>query len=135
MTRRVGIDTNILLRMVIDDDPAQKEKVKRFISELDEDDLLIVSLPVLLETAWVLESLYGYAKNAVLDFLQAILERREVEVPDYEVVGNAIDICRGSNLDFSDAVIAEMNRLSGCEKTYTFDVKAAREIPGMELLT
>ncbi|MDQ1186886.1 PIN domain-containing protein [Agrobacterium larrymoorei] len=135
MTRRFGLDTNVLLRVAIDDDPGQREKVKTLLQSLGEDDVLIVSLPVILEVAWVLERLYEYPKEQVLDFLQAILERREVEVPDYQVVGNAIDICRGTTADFSDAIISELNRLSGCATTYTFDIKAARKIPGMELLT
>ncbi len=89
----------------------------------------------MMETAWVLEQFYGYSKDAVLDFIQAILERREIEVPDYEVIGNAIDMCRNSGADFSDAVNSEMNRMAGCTVTYTFDQNAARKIPGMELLT
>ncbi|QCI97061.1 PIN domain-containing protein [Agrobacterium larrymoorei] len=135
MKRRFGLDTNVLLRVAIDDDPAQRDRVERLLETFGEHDVMIVSLPVILETAWVLDRFYGYPKNAVLDFIQAILERREVEVPDYEVVGNAIDICRDSGADFSDAVISEMNRLAGCATTYTFDVKAARKILGMELLT
>lgn len=135
MTRRFGLDTNMLLRIAIDDDPAQCHRVERLLETFGEHDVMIVSLPVILETAWVLDRFYGYPKDAVLDFIQAILERREIEVPDYEVVGNAIDICRDSGADFSDAVISEMNRLAGCATTYTFDVEATRKIPGMELLT
>ncbi|NTF08325.1 type II toxin-antitoxin system VapC family toxin [Agrobacterium rubi] len=135
MSGRFGIDTNILLRVAVNDDPDQRDRVVNFIDELGENDTLVVGVVVMMETAWVLERFYGYSKDAVLDFIQAILERREIEVPDYEVVGNAIDICRNSGADFSDAVISEMNRMAGCTVTYTFDQKAARKIPGMELLT
>ncbi|UHS62166.1 type II toxin-antitoxin system VapC family toxin [Agrobacterium vaccinii] len=135
MSGRFGIDTNILLRVAVNDDPAQRDRVVNFIDELGENDTLVVGVVVMMETAWVLERFYGYSKDAVLDFIQAILERREIEVPDYEVVGNAIDICRNSGADFSDAVISEMNRMAGCTVTYTFDQKAARKIPGMEMLT
>ncbi|WP_284775840.1 type II toxin-antitoxin system VapC family toxin [Agrobacterium sp. lyk4-40-TYG-31] len=135
MSGRFGIDTNILLRVAVNDDPAQRDRVVNFINELGKNDTLVVSVVVMMETAWVLERFYGYSKDAVLDFIQAILERREIEVPDYEVVGNAIDICRNSGADFSDAVISEMNRMAGCTVTYTFDQKAARKIPGMEMLT
>ncbi len=135
MSGRFGIDTNILLRIAVNDDPAQRDRVVNFIDELGENDTLVVGVVVMMETAWVLERFYGYSKDAVLDFIQAILERREIEVPDYEVVGNAIDICRNSGADFSDAVISETNRMAGCTVTYTFDQKAARKIPGMELLT
>ncbi|SCX25366.1 PIN domain-containing protein [Agrobacterium rosae] len=135
MSGRFGIDTNILLRVAVNDDPVQSGSVMNFIDKLGEDDMLVVGVVVIMETSWVLERFYGYSKSAVLDFVQAILERREIEVPDYEVVGNAIDICRNSGADFSDAVISEMNRMAGCKMTYTFDQKAARKIPGMELLT
>ncbi|UHS57390.1 PIN domain-containing protein [Agrobacterium vaccinii] len=134
MSGRFGIDTNILLRVAVNDDPDQRDRVVNFFDELGENDTLVVGVVVVMETAWVLERFYGYSKDAVLDFIQAILERREIEVPDYEVVGNAIDICRNSGADFSDAVISEMNRMAGCTVTYTFDQKAARKIPGMELL-
>lgn len=135
MSGRFGIDTNILLRVAVNDDPVQSDSVMNFINKLGENDTLVVGVVVIMETAWVLERFYGYSKSTVLDFVQAILERREIEVPDYEVIGNAIDICRNSGADFSDAVISEMNRMAGCTVTYTFDQKAARKIPGMELLT
>ncbi|KQO75664.1 type II toxin-antitoxin system VapC family toxin [Rhizobium sp. Leaf262] len=135
MSGRFGIDTNILLRVAVNDDPVQSDSVMNFINKLGENDTLVVGVVVIMETAWVLERFYGYSKSTVLDFVQAILERREIEVPDYEVIGNAIDICRNSGADFSDAVISEMNRMAGCTATYTFDQKAARKIPGMELLT
>ncbi|NTE87279.1 PIN domain-containing protein [Agrobacterium rubi] len=135
MSGRFGIDTNILLHVAVNDDPAQRDRIVNFINELGKNDTLVVGVVVVMETAWVLERFYGYSKDAVLDFIQAILERREIEVPDYEVVGNAIDICRNSGADFSDAVISEMNRMAGCTVTYTFDQKAARKIPGMEMLT
>ncbi|MGV2066389.1 PIN domain-containing protein [Agrobacterium sp. 22-226-1] len=135
MTSRFGIDTNILLRIVVDDDVEQKETVKRLLTRLEDGETLLVSLAVILETAWVLGQFYGYPKSAVLEFFQLMLERRELEIPNYEAIGNAIDICRNTNADFSDAIVSESNRVNGCVATYTFDKKAARKLPGMELLT
>lgn len=134
MTSRFGIDTNLLLRIAVDDDAVQRNAVERLLSRLEDGETLRVGLVVIMETVWVLGRFYGFSKDVILNFLQTLLERRELELTDYEAIGNAIDICRNSGAEFSDAVISEMNRLAGCEATYTFDRTAARKIPGMELL-
>lgn len=134
MSRRLGIDTNVLLRLAIPDDAEQVGTVTRLLDRLAPDDTLFVNLSVILETSWVLRRKYRYPKERVLDFLQAILERREFEVAAYEAVGNAVHFCRMLNVDFADALLSELNRLDGCRTTMTFDKKAANRVPGMELL-
>ncbi|MBP2548598.1 putative nucleic-acid-binding protein [Neorhizobium galegae] len=134
MTKRLGIDTNVLLRMAVGDDGSQAATVNSLLARLGEDEVLYVNISVLLEAGWVLRRLYRYPREDVLAFLQAVLERREIEVADYEAVGNALHLCRSVNVDFADALLSEMNRLSGCRVTMTFDQKAAARVPGMELL-
>ncbi|MCC2611404.1 type II toxin-antitoxin system VapC family toxin [Neorhizobium sp. Rsf11] len=135
MSGRIGIDTNVLLRIAIPDDARQMDAVSRLLDRLDADDILFINVSVILEASWVLNRKYRYPRDRILDFIQAILERREFEVADYEAVGNAIHICRMSNVDFADALLSEMNRIDDCSKTFTFDKKAAARVPGMELLT
>ncbi|KGD99824.1 type II toxin-antitoxin system VapC family toxin [Rhizobium sp. YS-1r] len=134
MSGRIGIDTNVLLRIAIPDDARQVDAVSRLLDRLDADDILFINVSVILEASWVLNRKYRYPRDRILDFIQAILERREFEVADYEAVGNAIHICRMSNVDFADALLSEMNRIDDCSKTFTFDKKAAARVPGMELL-
>jgi predicted nucleic-acid-binding protein len=134
MSGRIGIDTNILLRIAIRDDAAQVAMVDKLLGALTLNDSLLLNVSVILEANWVLRRKYDYPKERVLDFMQALLERREFEVVDYEAVGNAIHLCRMFNVDFADALLSEMNRTDGCSKTLTFGKKAAARVPGMELL-
>lgn len=134
MSGRIGIDTNVLLRIAIPDDARQVDAVGRLLNRLNADDILFINVSVILEANWVLNRKYRYPRDRILDFIQAILERREFEVANYEAVGNAIHICRMSNVDFADALLSEMNRIDDCSKTFTFDKKAAARVPGMELL-
>ncbi|MBW8321724.1 MAG: type II toxin-antitoxin system VapC family toxin [Rhizobium sp.] len=134
MSARLGIDANVLLRIIVDDNAHQMVTVRELLSQLREDQAVFVNISVILEANWVLKKLYHYPRERILSFLQALLERREFEVAEYEAVGNALDFCRRSNVDFADALLAEMNRLAGCEKTLTFDKRAASRVPGMELL-
>ncbi len=134
MTTRLGIDTNVLLRIAVPDDVGQINAVDRLLKRLDAEDVLFVNVSVVLEANWVLDRKYRYPRERILDFIQAILERREFEVAAYEAVSNAVHICRMSNVDFADALLSEMNRLDGCGITLTFDKKAASRVPGMELL-
>ncbi|SIQ16717.1 Predicted nucleic-acid-binding protein, contains PIN domain [Rhizobium sp. RU35A] len=134
MSRRLGIDANILVRLAVADDRRQAEAVAALMAKLGKEDALYINISVLLETNWVLRRLYGYDRPSVLAFLQAVLERREFDVADYEAVGNALHLCRMANVDFADALLSELNRLAGCAATLTFDQKAAARVPGMELL-
>ena len=135
MSERPGIDTNILLRLVIPDDADQAGAIDRFLNRLGPDDLLVVNLSAILEASWVPRRKYGYPMERVPDFIQALPERRGFEVPAYEAVGNAVHLCRMLNVDFADSLLSETNRIDGCSRTMTFDRKAAAHVPGMEVLT
>lgn len=134
MNTRLGIDANILVRLAVADDPRQADTVTALLSRIEKHDSLYINMSVILETNWILRRLYGYDRLAVLAFIQAVLERREFEVADYEAVGNALHVCRMANVDFADALLSEMNRLAGCAATLTLDKKTAARVPGMELL-
>lgn len=131
---RIGVDTNILVRLFVKDDARQFASVARLVGDLKDDDVFFINTVVLIETFWTLSKRYGYQKHQLLALAQALLERGDVEVDQYEAVGNAINISRLMGADISDALIGELNRLSGCDRTLTFDIKAANAVPGMELL-
>jgi predicted nucleic-acid-binding protein len=120
--------------MAVPDDVSQMRATERLIARLGPEDILHIGISVVLEACWVLQRKYRYPKERVLDFIQAVLERREFEVASYEAVGNAVHVSRMANVDFADALLSEMNRLDGCSTTLTFDKKAASRVPGMELL-
>ena len=131
---RIGVDTNILVRLFVKDDAEQSASVARLVRALEEEDVFFINIVVLIETLWTLRRQYGYRKSQLLALVQALLERGDLEIDQYEIVGNAINLSRLLGADISDALIGELNRLSGCDRTLTFDAKAAKTVPGMELV-
>jgi predicted nucleic-acid-binding protein len=131
---RIGVDTNVLLRFAIIDDEVQAQAIRRLLSELNSGDIFYVNLAVLLEAVWTLRRFYRYSREQCLVFVEGLLEQRAIELDDHEVVGHALLDSRDTGSDFADAVIAQMNRHAGCEVTLTFDKRAAKAVPGMELL-
>ncbi len=127
----VGVDTNVLLRAVVDDDPRQTTLVRTF---LEGDQQVFVNTIVLIELVWALRTQMGFPRERVLDLIGALMERSDIEFSDRESVLLALGICRRQKVDFADAIIAVSNTAAGCRHTLTFDQKAAKAIPAMELL-
>ncbi len=132
---RIGIDTNVLVRLLVKDDENQMALAEKLIRQLDVDEVLFINVLVLIETLWTLRRQYGYRPAQLLSLVQALMERSDLDIDEYEAVGNAVRLSRTPDVDISDALIGELNKLRGCNVTFTFDAKAAKRIPGMELLT
>ena len=125
----IGIDTNVLVRYVVQDDARQTAAANHFIeTTLSEDEPGWIASVVLCEFVWVLESAYGYARSPIVATLQRLFEvdRFRVEAPS--LAWRALDEYRGG-ADFSDALIALGNEHAGCEYTATFDRGAAKLKP------
>lgn len=134
MSAAIGIDTNILLRLVLNDDPGQRALALRFGASLGPEHPGFVSLIVLVELHWALRSRYRQSKEAAIEAISALLRTRGLIFEGAEAVARALDRSANSKADFADAVIAERNLDLGCSKTVTFDRDAATAIPSMELL-
>jgi predicted nucleic-acid-binding protein len=122
----IGIDTNVLVRYVVQDDARQAAAANHFIeTTLSEDEPGWIASVVLCEFVWVLESAYGYARNPIVATLQRLFEvdRFRVESPSH--AWRALDEYRVGG-DFSDALVALANEHEGCGYTATFDRTAAR---------
>ncbi|WP_027059223.1 PIN domain-containing protein [Mesorhizobium loti] len=130
----IGIDTNVLLRMVLNDDAEQRVKALAFGESLKEDKFGFVSLIVLVELGWSLSSRYRLPKEQVLAAIQRLLKIRTLVFEDFDAIVIALERSNLPHVDFADALIAEHNRNLGCSHTVTFDQRAARAIAGMELL-
>ncbi|WP_421915853.1 PIN domain-containing protein [Mesorhizobium sp.] len=130
----IGIDTNVLLRMVVNDDAEQRAKALAFGKDLSEDKSGFVSLIVLVEFSWSLSSRYGLPKEQVLSAVQRLLKIRTLIFEDFDAIVIALERSNLPQVDFADALIAEHNRNLGCSHTVTLDQRAARSIAGMELL-
>jgi predicted nucleic-acid-binding protein len=117
---RISIDTNVLLRVVVGDDPAQERVAKKL---LKKAELIAVPLSSLVEFVWVLRSGYGYNRTEILEALEAMLLIENLVV-DQMAVYAGIGMMRAGG-DFADGVIAFEGERLGGETFASFDVKAA----------
>jgi predicted nucleic-acid-binding protein len=126
----LGIDTNVLVRLLIADDHLQSRRARLLVQQAAERGLDVrVSLLVLVETEWVLRSRYGLDKPATVLALVSLLETGELSFEDEAAVEEALHNWRKSPCGFADCLIIAHNRRSGCTGTFTFDRRAAR-LPG-----
>jgi len=123
-----GIDTNVLVRYLVQDEPKQSKKAAAFIEKYCSiDELCFISHIVLCELTWVLESNYGQSRVAIAEIIEQLLQTAQLEIMESEVVWKAVRDYKNSNADFSDHLIARTNSVNGCSTTITFDRKAGRQ--------
>ena len=123
----IGLDTNLLVRYVVQDDPDQALTATRLIEEsCTADEPAYISAVVLAELAWVLRGPYVYNRFQVAAVLRQILRTVEFVVEEPTVAWAALGEFESGSADFADCWIGHTNRARGCECTYTFDLKASR---------
>jgi predicted nucleic-acid-binding protein len=130
----IGVDTNVLVRLLVRDNPAQLDAAARFMAQRSADDPAFVSSVVVAEFAWVLDKSYGYASEAIHGAMDWLFDSENIVVERSDLIENAVLVAREANADISDAIIAALAEDAGASKTATFDRNAAKRIPGMDLL-
>jgi len=131
----IGLDTNVVVRIMTGDDDRQVAKIRAFLDGRSADDPAYVSAVVLAETIWVLESRLGYSREAVLTGLERLLTSNELQIEHGERLSDLLQERHGNRIDIADHLVAWSSQAAGCSATVTFDRRAARNIPGMELLS
>jgi len=127
-----GLDTNVLVRYVTQDDAAQAQKATKCITSVcTANDPCQIDRVVLCELVWVLESGYGYPRDQIGAFMESLLHTRQFEFESRDAALAALRHYRQGKADFADALIGAANRNSGCKTTFTFDRRAA----GLETFT
>lgn len=122
-----AIDTNVLVRFLVRDDPDMTEKTRRLFEKArDAASPLLVSNLVLLETFWVLRSSYGFTREEITDAVRKLLVLPSIAFESYDSINEFISEASSSNADLADILIGVHAKSSGAETTLTFDVKAAR---------
>jgi predicted nucleic-acid-binding protein len=87
----LGLDTNVLVRLLIEDDPTQTRRARNLVdAAVAEQEAMLVSLPVLLKTEWVLRSRYELPPESILSLFRAALEARELTFEDEPAVEEAL---------------------------------------------
>jgi predicted nucleic-acid-binding protein len=129
-----GLDTNVLVRYLVQDDKKQAEKASAAILKaVSGAKRCYINHAVLCELVWVLESAYDYPKDSIADVLNKILSTKQFDVDSKELVSHAVRDYSGGKGDFADYLIGRVNRGKGCETTLTFDL-ALKSSPHFTLL-
>ncbi|MCU7816010.1 MAG: type II toxin-antitoxin system VapC family toxin [Candidatus Thiodiazotropha sp. (ex Lucinoma kastoroae)] len=124
-----GLDTNVLVRYLVQDDPKQAAQASKFIEANCTDETpCFVGQIVLCELAWVLESNYSQDREQITSIIEQLLQVGQLEVMEPEVVWRALHDYKNSNADFPDHLLARVNESQGCDVTMTFDRKAAKQL-------
>jgi predicted nucleic-acid-binding protein len=130
----IGLDTNVVVRYLVQDDPAQSAAATRLMEgSLSADVPGFITGITLCEIVWVLAECYEADRGRIGSVIEGLLASRQLIVEDSEIVWNALHDWRKSSADFSDALIGRKVITRGGEKTVTFD-RAAAKLPGFELL-
>jgi len=118
----IGLDTNVLVRYLTQDDPAQAARATRAIEDAaDRGEPLFISGVVLCELVWVLESVYGYKRKEVADVVERILRTTQFDFDHKDQLWQAWQDYRAGKGDFADYLIGRLGQVAGCEETLTFD--------------
>ena len=122
----IGLDTNVLVRYVTQDDPVQSAKASELIESLTTASPGFVSLVSIVELVWVLQSCYQSAKSEVVTVLETLLRTRELTVEHAEVIWQALRKFVANKADFADCLIERCAHAAGCEYSATFDLNAVK---------
>ena len=130
----IGIDTNVVLRLLTGDDAPQAAAVQRLLAPLDaEPESVLINDIVLVETLWTLRRLYGFDRTGQAEVMGHLLSALTFRFEDREVLSLALKMFNEASADFSDCLIAAKNTRLGCESTATFD-RSMASLPGVALL-
>ena len=121
----IGLDTNILVRYFMRDDPAQYAKTRHLIDEvLTPQRPGYVSLIVLVEFIWVLGRSFRIDRDGISRAVSTILNSLDIRVEDEPLVHQAYTGFVSSRVDLADLIISLTNMRAGCEFTVSFDADA-----------
>jgi len=130
----IGLDANILVRHLAQDDPVQSPKATQLIErQLSEENRGFISVVAMTETAWVLERAYGLADPDIAAAIERVLQADVLVVESEQEVFTAMIALKEGRGSFADALIGALGARAGCSRTLTFDRKALR-LPDFELL-
>jgi predicted nucleic-acid-binding protein len=128
----IGLDTNVLVRYLVQDDPVESLAASELVESLTEIDRGFVSLVALVEMSWVLTRAYHVDNSTLAAIITSLLGTDALTIGQPEVVRAAVSRLE-AGAQFADALIAELGRAAGCDTTVTFD-RGASDRAGMRLI-
>jgi predicted nucleic-acid-binding protein len=117
----IGLDTNVMVRYIMQDDAKQSPLANRLIESLSAQTPGFVTVVSIVELAWVLGSAYGLARSQLVAAVEALLRTKEIVVERAELVWKALRLFGSTNGDFADCLIERCAAAAGCDRTMTFD--------------
>lgn len=130
----IGVDTNVLLRLLIDDHREQSAKARTFFAERSARDPAYVSATVLAELIWLLRRRFHYSNEDILGALRAMASTEEMRLEHGSLLRTFLNSPGRKASDVADAMIGWSAMNANCEKVVTFDKRSAKLNSGMELL-
>jgi predicted nucleic-acid-binding protein len=123
----IALDTNVLVRYIVRDEPAQTRAATRLIeANCTPEDPGVISGIVLCELVWVLDRGYGYARDSISAVLRGLLTAQELQAQESDLAWQALTFFEEGVADFSDYLIGLIHHhIQGAEFTFTFDRVAA----------
>lgn len=129
-----ALDTNILVRYLVQDEVAQVATARRLIQRcVREGESLFVPVTVMLELEWVLRSSFGYAKDQTMQALSDLLSAAELSFESDRAIEVALELYRRGPADFADCLHVALAAQAGKLPLWTFD-KGAAKVNGAQLL-
>jgi predicted nucleic-acid-binding protein len=130
----IGLDTNVVVRYLAQDDPIQSAKASQiFERRLTEQEPGFISLVTMVETVWVLDTVYGLATREIAQVVERMLQADTLVIQNEQEVFTAMIALKGGQGSFADALVGALGKWAGCGSTLTFDRKAGR-VEGFEVL-
>lgn len=129
----IGLDTNVLVRYVMQDDPRQSRKATALVESLSSEAPGFIPLVALVELVWVLSSSYRLSRAQVAETIELLLRSKELVVDRADLVLQAQRRYASGRADFADCLIERIAHDQGCTATMTFDAAAAKAA-GMTLI-
>jgi predicted nucleic-acid-binding protein len=118
----IGLDTNVLVRYLVEDDPEQSPRATALVERaLEQGQRLFVPQIVLCELVWVLDSVYRYPLERITTVLRDLLRARQLVIEDLDSARKALDRYSARGGDFADYLIVERCRAAGCDRVASFD--------------
>ena len=117
----IAIDTNVIIRPLIDDDAAQSDAARRLLRELTTENPGFLCREAMLEFVWVLERVYGVPRSIIGTAVLDLISSDNIVVENDEAMTHAAYRYMQGGVDFADLMIHSAAQASGCVQLYTFD--------------
>ena len=129
----IGLDTNVLIRYIMQDDAKQSPKATRIVESLEGVGSGYVTIVAIVELVWVLSASFELTRSQIAQALDGIIRTKQFKIENADQVMRALRVFKLGKSDFSDCLIERSAESAGCEKTITFDVNASKHA-GMTLI-